>query len=96
MQNLAVEAKEMGLGATIERVIKMYLESMGKDKVVNLYDMVLEQVEPPLLKAVIEHCRYNQSRAADLLGISRGNCRSKLIKYFADQYCGSREDSSAS
>ncbi|MBA4696637.1 MAG: Fis family transcriptional regulator [Legionella sp.] len=85
-------AETISLAATIENVVKAYLESMGKDKITNLYSMVLEQIEPPLFKAVMERCRYNQSRAADLLGISRGTCRGKLIKYFGEQYCGHREN----
>lgn len=80
------------LASIVETTVKDYLTSVGQDKITNLYDMVLEQIEPPLLKAVIEHCRYNQSRAAEILGISRGTCRTKLIKYFNDRYCGRRNE----
>lgn len=82
----------ISLATTVETIVKNYLESMGKDKITNLYNMLLEQVEPPLLKAVMERCRYNQSKGADLLGISRGTFRAKLIKYFGEQYCGHREE----
>jgi len=80
-----------GLSNTIHTMIERYLNSVTKDKVVDLHEMVLEQIEPPLFKAVLLHCKYNQSRAAQLLGISRGTCRMKLFKYFGDQYCGRRE-----
>ena len=92
MQNQVIESKEINLTNTIEVIIRNYLDSVGKDKITNLYDMVLEQIEPPLLKVTIEHCRYNQSKAADVLGLSRGTCRAKLMKYFGDQYCGHREE----
>ena len=72
-------------------MVERYLESVGREKVVDLHAMVLEQIEPPLLQAVIAHCKYNQSRAAKVLGMSRGTFRAKLIKYFEDQYCGRRE-----
>jgi DNA-binding protein Fis len=80
----------LSLGESVGHLIKQHLESSGK-KVIDLHQMVLEQIEPPLLKAVMEQCKFNQSRAAKLLGISRGTCRSMLIKYFDEQYCGRRE-----
>jgi len=92
MPESIVEIKQVGLTATIDTLIRDYLGSMSKDKITNLYDMVLEQIEPSLFRAVIEHCRYNQSKAAAMLGLSRGTCRTKLIKYFGDRYCGSREE----
>lgn len=80
------------LAETVSALVKNHVKVMGKDKVVNLRDMILDQVEPVLLEAVMLHCRYNQSRAAKILGISRGTCRALLIKYFDEQYCGRRED----
>lgn len=47
-----------------------------------LYRMVLEQVEKPLLQAVLEYSAGNQSRAAELLGITRATLRKKR-KYYA-------------
>ena len=79
------------LATIIETNVKSYLEAMGKEKVTNLYDMVLEQIEPPLFKAVMERYHYNQSKAAQALGLSRGTFRTRLIKYFGEQYCGRRE-----
>lgn len=34
--------------------------------------------------------RYNQVKAAKLLGISRGSLRYKLKEYFGDKYVGSK------
>jgi Fis family transcriptional regulator, factor for inversion stimulation protein len=70
-------------------LISHHIDSSGKD-IIDLHQMVLEQIEPPLLQAVMERYKYNQSRAAKVLGISRGTCRALLIKYFDDQYCGHR------
>ena len=44
----------------------------------DFYDRVLAEVEEPLLRAVMEITRYNQSKAARLLGMSRGTLRIKL------------------
>jgi Fis family transcriptional regulator len=43
--------------------------------------MVLAEVEVPLLEAVMEYTKGNQSRAAILLGLSRGTLRKKLKIY---------------
>ena len=90
MQELKIEAHT--LATTVESTIKTYMGSMDKDSISNLYELLMEQVEPALFKAVIERCKYNQSRAASMLGLSRGTLRTKLSKYFDDQYCGSRDN----
>lgn len=90
MQTLAIDNKT--LATMVQTTIKTYMDSMDKDSISNLYDLLMEQVEPALLKAVIERSRYNQSLAASMLGLSRGTLRKKLSKYFDDQYCGSRDN----
>jgi DNA-binding NtrC family response regulator len=47
----------------------------------SLYERFLERVEPPLLEAVLEHCRHNRAAAAEVLGIHRATLRQKLRKY---------------
>jgi len=43
--------------------------------------MVISEVELPLLKAVMNYARGNQSKAAEVLGINRSTLRKKLEKY---------------
>jgi two-component system, NtrC family, nitrogen regulation response regulator GlnG len=43
-----------------------------------LYERVLAEVEPPLIRAALVATNGNQLRAADLLGINRNTLRSKL------------------
>ncbi|HHX81547.1 MAG TPA: hypothetical protein GX696_01010 [Pseudomonadaceae bacterium] len=47
----------------------------------NLYDMVLSEVEAPLLAAVMQKARSNQSTAARMLGLNRGTLRKKLRQH---------------
>lgn len=61
----------------------------------NLYKSLLDIIEPPLLKSLMEHFRYNQSRVAKILGLSRGTLRRKLIEHFDDKYCSTREEAAA-
>jgi two-component system nitrogen regulation response regulator GlnG len=44
----------------------------------DLHDMVLQQVERPLIRFVLEKCRGNQVKAADVLGINRNTLRKKI------------------
>ena len=88
MQEFKIE--EHTLAGTVEKTVKTYMDSMDKENISNLYELMMEQIEPALFKAVIERSKYNQSRAASMLGLSRGTLRKKLSQYFDDQYCGTR------
>ena len=44
----------------------------------DLYGMILDQVEAPLLRATLKYCDGNQSRAAEVLGLNRATLRKKL------------------
>lgn len=72
-------------------VNRFLIENKGKN-VENLYDMILSEVEPPLLQAVMEKRRGNQLQAARILGISRGTIRKKLLRYFGTRYFRLTED----
>ncbi|MGJ7381644.1 DNA-binding transcriptional regulator Fis, partial [Morganella morganii] len=52
----------------------------GQD-VNELYELVLAEVEQPLLDMVMQYTRGNQTRAALMMGINRGTLRKKLKKY---------------
>jgi two-component system nitrogen regulation response regulator GlnG len=40
--------------------------------------MVIEQVERPLIRFLLEKTRWNQVRAASILGINRNTLRKKI------------------
>lgn len=72
--------------------VKGYLTSGGnKDASLNLYQLIVEEVEAPLFRTVMELTRYNQSKAARVLGVSRGTLRTKLKRYFDDEFIGTRD-----
>lgn len=80
----------VSLQNVLGELINDYLVNLEGDKLTNFYEMYLEQIEPPLLEAVMKKTKYNQVRAAKMLGISRGTLRKKLKMYFDDKYCGER------
>lgn len=75
------ELEPMSLRDTVEEAIKKYLKELGVQPLINLHEIFLEEVETPLLSAVMEHTDSNQSKAAILLGLSRGTLRKKLKQY---------------
>lgn len=52
----------------------------------SIYSIVINTVEKELLTAIMEVANFNQSKAARLLGISRGNLRGKLTKHYGTKY----------
>lgn len=69
------------LANSVEKELECYFEQLDGAKTCDLYDLVLAEVERPLLCVVMKHVDQNQSRAADLLGLSRGTLRKKLKTY---------------
>jgi len=81
------------LSGHVVQVVKKYLQTNStRDADLNLYEIVLEEIEGPLFRTVMEMTRYNQSKAARVLGVSRGTLRTKLKRYFDDEFIGTRED----
>ena len=54
---------------------------MDGQQVTDLYDMVLSEVEAPLLETVMRYTRDNQTKASIVLGLNRGTLRKKLKQY---------------
>jgi Fis family transcriptional regulator, factor for inversion stimulation protein len=46
-----------------------------------LFEMVMREVEVPLLRSVLEHTDGNQTRASEILGLNRSTLRKKLRQY---------------
>lgn len=68
------------LSQTVEKSLIDYLENLDGVAPANLYDIVLNQIETPLISTVLQHCNNNQSKAALFLGISRSTLRKKISK----------------
>lgn len=69
------------LNSTIRESLSQLLSDLGDENPGNIYDLVLQQVEAPLLELILEHVEGNQSKAAECLGINRGTLRKKLKAY---------------
>jgi Fis family transcriptional regulator len=79
--DMADEKKHTPLSECVETALKDYFEQLNGHSTANLYDMLMAEVEAPLLKATLVHTNGNQSRAAEILGLNRGTLRKKLKTY---------------
>lgn len=74
----------------LSRKVNDYLNSLDTKQLTNFHELYLAEVEAPLLEVIMNKTKYNQVKAAKMLGISRGTLRKKLVRYFDDKYCGRR------
>jgi Fis family transcriptional regulator len=77
----ASSAPQQSLRECAEKNLTLYFHGLGDTPVTGVYDMVLAEIEVPLLEVVMKHTNGNQSVAAEVLGISRGTLRKKLKLY---------------
>jgi Fis family transcriptional regulator, factor for inversion stimulation protein len=73
--------KNQPLHESVRQALENYFTQLKGEIPKNLYDLVLAEVEEPLMRAVMEFTNNNQSRAAIVLGLSRGTLRKKLKTY---------------
>ena len=65
----------------VQNTISRYLQDMGNTVPENLYQMLLAEIEPPLIEEILKCTGGNQSRAAGMLGITRNTLRTKMQRY---------------
>lgn len=69
---------------SVQQSLHNYFKHLEGADPANVYGMVLAEMEVPLLKVVMQYTSGNQSKAAKILGISRGTLRKKLAIYQID------------
>lgn len=78
---LAIPSDGLTLRDSVAYAINQYFAKLDGQPTSELYNLVLSEVEPPLLIAVMRQAQGNQTVAADLLGLNRGTLRKKLLQY---------------
>ncbi len=79
MSNLNGQSQH--LRHVVSDTIEQYFDELGGEEVTDVYKMVLNEVEKPLLEQVMAYTKQNQSKACMILGINRGTLRKKLKQY---------------
>lgn len=72
---------DLTLGECVRQALRQYFNQLDGYEVTDLYGMVIGEVEKPLIEAVLEQCGQNQSKAAQMLGLSRSTLRKKISFY---------------
>jgi len=65
----------------VRRNLSRYFRDLDGEAPHAIYDMVIASVERPMLEVVLKQAAGNQTVAAEMLGISRGTLRRKLVEH---------------
>lgn len=61
--------------------VRQYLSELDGQLSTDVYQMVLAEIEAPLLEEIMAYTRNNQTKASIMLGLNRGTLRKKLKQY---------------
>ena len=73
--------KNQNLQDCVRSNLTTYFSDLDGTEPANLYDMLVQAVEKPLLEVVMAQAQHNQSRAAQWLGLNRNTLRKKLLEH---------------
>lgn len=74
-------SQNQSLRDCVEQAMDNYFKHLDGQEVTNVFDLVMAEVEAPMLEIVMKYTRHNQTRAAQVLGLNRGTLRKKLKQY---------------
>jgi Fis family transcriptional regulator, factor for inversion stimulation protein len=66
------------LADAVRRSLERYFRDMDGERPTAIYDMVLRNIEKPLIETVLGRAEGNQTLAATMLGINRNTLRKKM------------------
>ena len=76
---LAIEVRNLRDSVTAS--VRKYLAELDGQLSTDVYQMVLAEVEAPLLTEIMVYTRNIQTKASLMLGLNRGTLRKKLKQY---------------
>jgi len=74
-------APAQSLRASVTTAVRHYLDELDGQIATDVYQMVLAEIEAPLLAEIMTYTRNNQTKASIMLGLNRGTLRKKLKQY---------------
>jgi Fis family transcriptional regulator len=78
---IQVGIKTKPLSSFTDECLHSYFTNLNGHKPGDLWQLVMGEVEKPLIRAVLGYTKGNQSEAAEILGINRGTLRKKIQTY---------------
>ncbi len=76
-----MSASSTDLPACINAKLERYFNHLNGEKASGVYKMVNQEVEPVVIKFVLDMVEHNQSEASRILGINRGTLKKKIELY---------------
>ncbi len=75
---LPVSQDDLPLEDMVQRKLQEHFRQTPKLELSGLYDIIMSQVEKPLIELALENAGGNQLKAAEILGINRNTLRKKI------------------
>jgi Fis family transcriptional regulator len=66
------------LADCVKRSLERYFKDMDGEKPTSIYEMVLKNIEKPMIEMVLGKAAGNLSLAAEMLGVTRNTLRKKM------------------
>ena len=66
------------LGNAVRRSLERYFKDLDGETPSAIYDMVLRNIEKPMIETELRQAEGNQTSAAEMLGINRNTLRKKM------------------
>ncbi|MDO5680005.1 MAG: helix-turn-helix domain-containing protein [Pelistega sp.] len=73
--------KPIPIDECIRTNLAAYFKELGQNPANNIWDMVMSSVEKAMLETVMQQAEGNQSKASEMLGITRNTLRKKLLSH---------------
>ena len=76
-----ITSQQSTLRESVEQAMKNYFSQLENEKPTDIYNLVMAEVEAPLMESVMAYTQGNQTKASQVLGLNRGTLRKKLKMY---------------
>ncbi|ADE16586.1 helix-turn-helix Fis-type [Nitrosococcus halophilus Nc 4] len=78
---ISEEHRDSPIRECLRHALDEYFDRLNGHDPADLYEIVMREIEPPLLEATLKRTGGNQTKAAKFLGMNRGTLRKKLRQY---------------
>ncbi len=69
------------LSVHVKETVEHYFSQLNGYDTSGVHEMVISEVEKPLIEAALEYCGHNQTKTSKILGLSRSTLRKKVELY---------------